>query len=135
MKNTNLILGINDSLDCGATITKGNRILCSINEERINRKKLCHGFPTDSILSSLKVSKIKSEDIKVVAVAGISRVTKNLTPYNNLLHENNKKESLKQIHEQIHEITKLTLLKLSSVQINDQEIKDSVANAQLGVKH
>ena len=93
MKNTNLILGINDSLDCGATITKGNRILCSINEERINRKKLCHGFPTDSILSSLKVSKIKSEDIKVVAVAGISRVTKNLTPYNNLLHENNKKES------------------------------------------
>ena len=49
--------------------------------------------------------------------------------------ENNKKESLKQIHKQIHEITKLTLLKLSSVQINDQEIKDSVANAQLGVKH
>jgi len=49
--------------------------------------------------------------------------------------ENNKKESLKQIDEQIHEIAKLTLLKLSSVQINDQEIKDSVANAQLGVKH
>jgi len=49
--------------------------------------------------------------------------------------ENNKKESLKQIHEQIHEITKLTLSKLSTVQINDQEIKESVANARLGVKH
>ena len=49
--------------------------------------------------------------------------------------ENNKKESLKQIHEQIHEITKLTLSKLSSVQINDQEIKESVANAQSGVRH
>ena len=49
--------------------------------------------------------------------------------------ENNKKESLKQIHKQIHEITKLTLSKLSSVQINDQEIKESVANARLGVKH
>ena len=49
--------------------------------------------------------------------------------------ENNKKESLKQIHKQIHEITKLTLSKLSSVQINDQEIKESVANAQSGVKH
>ena len=48
--------------------------------------------------------------------------------------ENNKKESLKQIHEQIHEITKLTLSKLSSVQINDQEIKKSVANARSGVK-
>ena len=49
--------------------------------------------------------------------------------------ENNKKESLKQIHEQIHEITKLILSKLSSVQINDQEIKESVANARSGVKH
>ena len=49
--------------------------------------------------------------------------------------ENNKKESLKKIHEQIHEITKLTLSKLSSVQINDQEIQESVANARSGVKH
>ena len=49
--------------------------------------------------------------------------------------ENNKKKSLKQIHKQIHEITKLTLSKLSSVQINDQEIKESVANARSGVKH
>ena len=47
------------------------------------------------------------------------------------LIENNKKESLKQIYEQIHEITKLTLSKLSSVQINDQEIKESVANARV----
>ena len=49
--------------------------------------------------------------------------------------ENNKKESLKQIHKQIYEITKLTLSKLSSVQVNDQEIKESVANAQSGIKH
>ena len=49
--------------------------------------------------------------------------------------ENNKKESLKQIHKQIHEITKLTLSKISSVQINDQEIKESVANARSEVKH
>ena len=48
---------------------------------------------------------------------------------------NNKKESLKQVHKQIHEITKLILSKLSSVQINDQEIKESVANARSGVKH
>ena len=49
--------------------------------------------------------------------------------------ENNKKESLKQIHEQIHGITKLIVSKLSSVQINEQEIKESVANARSGVKH
>ena len=49
--------------------------------------------------------------------------------------ENNKKESLKQIREQIHDITKLILSKLSSVQIQEQEIKESVSNAQLRVKH
>ena len=49
--------------------------------------------------------------------------------------ENNKKESLKQIHEQIYEITKLTLSKLSSVQINEQEIRESVVNARSRVKN
>ena len=49
--------------------------------------------------------------------------------------ENNKKESLLQIHEQIHDITKLILSKLSSVQIQEQEIKESVSNAQLRVKN
>ena len=46
-----------------------------------------------------------------------------------------KKESLEQIHEQIHDITKLTLSKISSIQANEQEIKESVANAQLKVEH
>ena len=49
--------------------------------------------------------------------------------------ENNKKESLLQIHEQIHDITKSILSKLSSVQIQEQEIKESVSNAQLRVKN
>ena len=49
--------------------------------------------------------------------------------------ENNKKESLKQIHEQIHDITKFILSKLSSIQINYIEIKESVVNSQLRVKH
>jgi F-type H+-transporting ATPase subunit b len=49
--------------------------------------------------------------------------------------ENNKKESLKQIHKQIHEITKLTLSKLSSVQINDQEIEESIASSQSEIRH
>jgi len=49
--------------------------------------------------------------------------------------ENNKKESSKQIHEQIHEITKLTLSKLSSIQINDEEIKESVTNVRSGIKN
>ncbi len=42
----------------------------------------------------------------------------------------NKKESIKKINNQILEITKLTLSKLSSVPINDEEIIDSVTKAQ-----
>ena len=42
----------------------------------------------------------------------------------------NKKESIKKIINQILEITKLTLSKLSSVPVNDKEINDSVTKVQ-----
>ena len=45
--------------------------------------------------------------------------------------ENNKKKSLNQIHEQINEITRLTLLKLSSIAVDKEEIKGSIAKIQL----
>ena len=45
--------------------------------------------------------------------------------------ESKMKESLKLIHEQIEDITKLILSKISSISINDQEIKESIVNAQL----
>ena len=45
--------------------------------------------------------------------------------------ENNKKKSLNQIHEQIHEITKLILSKISSTRVNNEEIKESIAKIQL----
>ena len=44
--------------------------------------------------------------------------------------ENNKKDSIKNINKQIIEITKLTLSKLSSISVNDEEIKISVMKAQ-----
>ena len=42
----------------------------------------------------------------------------------------NKKESIKKINNQILEITKLTLSKLSSVLVNDKEVNDSVTKAR-----
>ena len=45
--------------------------------------------------------------------------------------ENNKKKSLNQIHEQINEITRLTLLKLSSMDVDKEEIKGSIAKIRL----
>ena len=49
--------------------------------------------------------------------------------------ERNKKESIIKINNQILEITKLTLSKLSSVPVNDEEIKDSVTKAQSKAIH
>ena len=43
------ILGINDSHDAGVTLINNNKIVASINEERLNRIKLCYGFPEKSI--------------------------------------------------------------------------------------
>ena len=45
--------------------------------------------------------------------------------------ENNKKKSLNKIHEQIYEITRLTLLKLSSMAVDKKEIKESIAKIEL----
>ena len=49
--------------------------------------------------------------------------------------ERNKKESIIKINNQILEITKLTLSKLSSVPVNDEEIRDSVTKAQSKAIH
>ena len=49
--------------------------------------------------------------------------------------ERNKKESIIKINNQILEITKLILSKLSSVPVNDEEIKDSVTKAQSKAIH
>ncbi len=51
------------------------------------------------------------------------------------LIEKNKDQSLKQIHEQIYEITKLTLSKISNVKVDDNDIKKTVDNIQQKVVH
>ena len=47
----------------------------------------------------------------------------------------NKDQSLKQIHEQIYEITKLTLTKISNVKVDNNDIKKTVDNIQQKVEH
>jgi len=44
--------------------------------------------------------------------------------------EENKNKSLIKVNEQIHEITKLTLSKITNIQINEDDIKDVVDNIQ-----
>ena len=45
-----------------------------------------------------------------------------------LIIENNKKESLKKIDKEVHDITKLILVKLSSIDVTDNEINTTISN-------
>ena len=47
--------------------------------------------------------------------------------------EKNKNDSLKQVQNQINQITKLTLSKLSSVDVSDDEINDAIKNSERSI--
>jgi carbamoyltransferase len=63
------ILGIWDGHDSGISLLEDDKILFSINEERLSRRKLEIAFPKKSIEYALKYSGVKKEDIDVVAVS------------------------------------------------------------------
>jgi len=63
------ILGIWDGHDSGITLLKDSKILFSINEERLSKRKLEVSFPDKSTEYSLNYSGLKKEDIKVIAAS------------------------------------------------------------------
>ena len=86
-KKKKIVLALSDSHDAGICITINDKIAFAINEERLSRKKNHQGFPYLSIEEGLIICKIKKSDIDVVAVAGKSRLTNNITTNNNLKNE------------------------------------------------
>ena len=56
-----IILGIHDGHNSGATIVKDGKILASVLEERLTRKKNESGFPKKSITACLKICEIGAE--------------------------------------------------------------------------
>ena len=66
---TMIILGIHDSHDSGAAIIKDGEIIAAVNEERLNRIKLCWGFPEKAIKEVMRISDIKKHEIDHIAVA------------------------------------------------------------------
>lgn len=63
------ILGLHDSHDCGAALIDDGKIIAAVNEERLNRVKMCWGFPVLSIQKVLELAKLGSKDIDAVACA------------------------------------------------------------------
>ncbi len=70
-----IILGINWLSDASATIVRDGKIVAAVSEERINRKKLWHGFPEMAIEDVLAISGIAglSPKIKERQLAAIRR--------------------------------------------------------------
>jgi len=57
-------------MTCGAALVVEGRIVSAVNEERLNRKKMCWGFPTRSIGEVLRIAGAAPSDVDRVAVAG-----------------------------------------------------------------
>jgi carbamoyltransferase len=64
-----IILGIHDGHNSGATIVKNGKVLASVLEERLTRKKNETGFPKKSIISCLNICKINKQNINKVVYA------------------------------------------------------------------
>ena len=64
-----IILGIHDGHNSGATVVKDGKILASVLEERLTRKKNESGFPKKSIITCLKICAIKKSDLDKVVYA------------------------------------------------------------------
>jgi predicted NodU family carbamoyl transferase len=64
-----IVLGITDGITCGAAVVRDGKILAAVNEERLIRKKMAHGFPAQSIREVLKLCGMDAADVDAVAVA------------------------------------------------------------------
>ena len=94
-----------------------------------------------SIDNQLREAKLETADlIKSTNQSLQDHATKELDKIDKLLNrkldesssqiEKNKSDSLNQINDQIYEITKLTLSRISSINVNDEDIKDVVKNVK-----
>jgi len=61
------ILGIQDSHDSGIALIEDSKVVFAINEERLNRIKLCRGFPRNSI-EMLLDKYVKAEEIDKIII-------------------------------------------------------------------
>ena len=63
------ILGIHDGHNCGAALSLNGKIIASISEERLTRKKNDVGYPKKSINECLKLAGIDSTNLSDIVFA------------------------------------------------------------------
>jgi carbamoyltransferase len=79
-----IYLGISDTHDSGVALISDGKVLFAINEERLTRKKMDCGFPTNSLHLALSYCNINPRDIVGIGVASfVSAVSDDSGPMNN----------------------------------------------------
>jgi len=62
------ILGINTGHDSGAALISRGKIIAAVNEERLSRQKMHHGFPFLAINEALSIAGFTFSDLDCIAV-------------------------------------------------------------------
>jgi len=65
------ILGINIGHDSGAAVLREGNVVAAINEERLSRKKMHHGFPYLAIDEALDMAGLTFDQLDVVSIEGL----------------------------------------------------------------
>ncbi len=65
------VLGVHDGHNCGATLVCGGRVVASVSEERLSRKKNEVGYPRRSIEAVLQIGGIDSSQLASIVYASL----------------------------------------------------------------
>jgi len=96
-----------------------------------NQIELQLGEARQHMASLIKESELNFQNKATTELSKLDSELSNKIDESANIIENNKKKSLNKIHEQIYEITRLTLLKLSSMEVDKKEVKESIAKIEL----
>ena len=119
---------INDDIESSKKLqTEAEKIQLDITKQLTNSKE-----EVDKLIKESLISLQKKTDEELT---NIDKKLENKIDESSKIILNNKNNAVNQINEQIFEITKLTLSKITSIKITDQEIKNSVSKTKLENKH
>ena len=119
---------INDDIESSKKLqTEAEKIQLDITKQLTNSKE-----EVDKLIKKSLISFQKKSDEELI---NIDKKLENKIDESSKIILNNKNDAVNQINQQIFEITKLTLSKITSIKITDQEIKNSVSKTKLENKH
>ena len=119
---------INDDIESSKKLqTEAEKIQLDITKQLTNSKE-----EVDKLIKKSLISFQKKSDEELI---NIDKKLENKIDESSKIILNNKNDAVNQINQQIFEITKLTLSKITSIKISDLEIKNSVSKTKLENKH